>query len=594
MVAAAAFLSAGEAHAAESTQAAEPALSQTSIRVVAGETRQLSVSGISGTIAWTSADPAIAEVDADGTVTGRSYGNTVITAQAGTVRLTCSVRVLDPKTDRSSVCLAVGDSLDVDTLQYSGKVQWTSQDPGIAEVGTYGRITAVSPGNTIVTVRANGVDVNVSVRVVSVTLSQTSLYLKTGQSAQLTVTGTGTDGTWSSSDTSRLTVNADGTCVANTPGWATAIYTIGDSQRSCTVRIADSSVADAFSRKIRQSSSGIRSLRTVALGKNSRYRFLQGSCTTGKYGYFLLGDKNYRPYCALVKVRLSDWKVMKVRRHLKLYHGNDMAYDSKRRLLVVAHGTGDPTGLSLISTSTLKIVNNFHIDSSIYGVAYSSEHDLFVTASGDNIQIRDRNWNIVQTFRIADRSGYTWQGIDCENSCIYVLQSRLQKKMTRILIYSWDGVELHTSYLKGALEAESLFHSGERFIISYNTGSYRGGKVYETALRKYYIVRYSPGTGKGKAVVSVAGVGSTLRVKRCGYRKKGYRFAGWTITRRSTRTTLCRNRKTGKYRWLKLSSLGSKSNWKPYRIRGGRKISALTSDAGDCVVLTAQWTKRSR
>lgn len=349
----------------------------------------------------------------------------------------------------------------------------------------------------------------------------------------------------------------------------------------------------SFSPTIRQTSSGIRSLRSAALGSGSRYRFLQGSCTTGKYGYFLLGDKEYRPYCALVKVRLSDWKIMKVRRHLKLYHGNDMTYDTKRKKLVVVHGSGDAKGLSLIDTKTLKIEQTVHIDTGIHGVAYSASYDRYVTASGDSIQIRDSNWNRESSFATARLAGYTRQGIDCEDSCIYVLQSNLTKKRTRILIYGWDGAWIHTSYLKGALEGESLFHVGHRFVLSYNTGSYLGGRIYETALRRYYIVRYSPGSGRGKQVVRAASTDSRLYVKRCGYKKTGYQFNGWTITRRSTGKTLCRNRRTKAWQWVKLSLQNSDSDWQPYRIRGGRKIRALTPDCGECVVLTAQWKKKT-
>ena len=103
---------------------------------------------------------------------------------------------------------------------------------------------------------------------------------------------------------------------------------------------AEAAVSD-FASSISSRRVGIASLRDAALSRNSRYRFLQGSCTDGTYGYFLLGDRNYRNSCAVVKIRLSDWRIKKVRTGLPLHHGNDMTYNKKTKRLMVLHGAGE-------------------------------------------------------------------------------------------------------------------------------------------------------------------------------------------------------------------------------------------------------------
>lgn len=58
----------------------------------AGETWRLIVSGTSSTVAWTSSDPAVATVGADGTVTAVSKGTCRVTATVDGVSLKCIVR----------------------------------------------------------------------------------------------------------------------------------------------------------------------------------------------------------------------------------------------------------------------------------------------------------------------------------------------------------------------------------------------------------------------------------------------------------------------------------------------------------------------
>ena len=65
-----------------------------SVEVDKGGTKTLTVAGVTGTVTWTSADPSVATVDANGVVTGVELGMTTITASVGdTDYHTFSVRV---------------------------------------------------------------------------------------------------------------------------------------------------------------------------------------------------------------------------------------------------------------------------------------------------------------------------------------------------------------------------------------------------------------------------------------------------------------------------------------------------------------------
>jgi hypothetical protein len=65
-----------------------------------GETNKLTLDGLKGgeTITYLSLNPAVASISADGTVTGLSYGDTIVEVTVGEYTYTCSVRVNAPLT----------------------------------------------------------------------------------------------------------------------------------------------------------------------------------------------------------------------------------------------------------------------------------------------------------------------------------------------------------------------------------------------------------------------------------------------------------------------------------------------------------------
>ena len=58
-----------------------------------GHSKKLTISGYSGTIAWSSTNPKVASVSKSGVVKGKTIGNTVITAKIGEQRIGCAVSV---------------------------------------------------------------------------------------------------------------------------------------------------------------------------------------------------------------------------------------------------------------------------------------------------------------------------------------------------------------------------------------------------------------------------------------------------------------------------------------------------------------------
>lgn len=113
-------------------------------------------------VTFTSADPAVASVDADGTVTARSEGETEIYAEADGQRFVCRVNVramyiLNYKSAElksgETLRLAVSNTIDGSVL--SGVV-FRSDNEAAATVDASGSVTAVREGFAVIAAEVNG------------------------------------------------------------------------------------------------------------------------------------------------------------------------------------------------------------------------------------------------------------------------------------------------------------------------------------------------------------------------------------------------------------------------------------------------------
>ncbi|PYI53029.1 Ig-like domain-containing protein [Paenibacillus flagellatus] len=157
---------------------------------------------------WTSSQPGIAEVS-HGYVTGVASGKSTITAKVGEKSVTVVVQVeLADKltaTHRSVVLRKGGEQQIGLTATYgngttedvTNKAVWTVSSTKIADVNN-GLVTAYESGRVTVTAKYGAKTISIPVDIDTATkiaINKKSTLLKTGQSEQLTVTATFSDGT---------------------------------------------------------------------------------------------------------------------------------------------------------------------------------------------------------------------------------------------------------------------------------------------------------------------------------------------------------------------------------------------------------------
>ena len=211
------------------------------------------------TIAWESADEAIAKVSTDGTIEGVGVGETTITATASNgQKVTCKVTVLPVELNSISITeqniiLNKGENETL-TVTYNPEnttedktVTWESSNEDAVTVSEDGVITAVGAGNATITAKVGDktatTQVEVKVPLESIRLNETEKQLNKGDDLQLSVTYNPEDTTadktvtWTSTDDTVATVDENGKVTALKAGTTYIKAKVEDKEVSCKIDV---------------------------------------------------------------------------------------------------------------------------------------------------------------------------------------------------------------------------------------------------------------------------------------------------------------------------------------------------------------------
>lgn len=201
-------------------------------------------------LTFTSTAPEVAAVDATGTITAKSSGQSVVSIAAGQVSAEVPVEVAlysAIKLEPTTLALTVGDAKTVAAQVDNEKgeptkatVNWQTSDAAIATVSAAGEVTAMSAGTATITAAAATLQVSLDVTVAlagpaSLKAGKDAVELKKGKSEKVEIevldaAGTAMQGvslTWTSSDEKVATVSPEGEIMAVAKGEATVTVTDG-------------------------------------------------------------------------------------------------------------------------------------------------------------------------------------------------------------------------------------------------------------------------------------------------------------------------------------------------------------------------------
>lgn len=204
-----------------------------------------------GAVSWSSSDPGVATVDAQGRITPKKAGTARITATANGVSASCIVTVKKPTLTlpaKATVYLKNPATLDA-TVIPGTKIKWKSSNKKIATVNAKGVITGKKTGTVKITATAHGIKKTCKVTVEKPSLSiqkdyyygNTQTYLYKGGVVRLNTDSHPGDARikWSSSNTKVAKVDAEGVVTARKTGKAKITASIPGAKDTIEIKVIE-------------------------------------------------------------------------------------------------------------------------------------------------------------------------------------------------------------------------------------------------------------------------------------------------------------------------------------------------------------------
>ncbi len=197
---------------------------------------------------WKSSNSSIASVNSYGKVTAKKAGSVVITAKIKKGEASCSITVnkTEVSISKTSASLERGATLTL-TAKTSNQspVTWKCNKKSIATVDDKGKVTALKPGEAIITASSDGSSATckLTVKKPSIELNKSQVTLYRGDSCQLSATvSSGIRPTWKTNRKSVAIVDDNGVITAIKHGTATITAKVDGVEKRCEVTVAQPTI----------------------------------------------------------------------------------------------------------------------------------------------------------------------------------------------------------------------------------------------------------------------------------------------------------------------------------------------------------------
>ena len=234
----------GELSAICSVTVENPALNKTSMYLAKGASTTLKVSGTKQTVKWSSSDTSILTVGSNGKVKAVKTGTAKITAKVDGKKLTCKIKVENPKISNKYVSLKKGKTATLSVSGTKQTIKWSSSDKSIAKVSKAGKVTAVANGKATITAKVDGKKLKCTVYVESLSMKE-SEYLAKGGSFKLKVKGAAdkNGAKYATSDKSIATVDKNGKVTGKKTGTVTVTVKLHGQKLKCKIKVENPKIS---------------------------------------------------------------------------------------------------------------------------------------------------------------------------------------------------------------------------------------------------------------------------------------------------------------------------------------------------------------
>lgn len=207
------------------------------------EFRLLAITSDLSRPSFSSSSRSIATVDTYGLITAKKTGSCKISAKSGKSIAYCKITISKTTItlNKKSVTLEHGAAFRLTAKTSNGSTPtFKTNKKSVATVNDKGTITAVKPGEAMITVKADQTEVycNVKVKQPNITLSANECSLTVGQTKKLTAkVSSGLKPTWSSSKSSVASVDQNGKITAVKAGTALIKAKLDGVTATCVVTV---------------------------------------------------------------------------------------------------------------------------------------------------------------------------------------------------------------------------------------------------------------------------------------------------------------------------------------------------------------------
>ena len=263
-----------------------------------------------GKIEWSSSNPNVASVDADGTVMPVSAGHTDITAvltrsTGQKDSFTCSFSVTNPVISISKTNLAKNANMNITVGGTTGEAQWSSSDAGIATV--YGNsaamqapgaiITANRVGVAVISVNIDGITLNCTVTVTDPKIEKDFYVVKKNTKHTVIITGLNADSrvSYSTSNSRVATVSETGVITTHAIGYAAIVAKVDNTDLTVSINVGKKKAVKAVMNALKAEGATYSQAKRMQKGYYDCSSLVWRSYSPVKI-YF--GDKHYAPVAA--------------------------------------------------------------------------------------------------------------------------------------------------------------------------------------------------------------------------------------------------------------------------------------------------------
>ena len=207
-------------------------------------------------------------------------------------------------------------------------------------------------------------------------------------------------------------------------------------------------------------------------------KMAQGSCSDGTHIYLAMNNDDSTGYRSVIyKINPQTGAILATFEGLELGLSNDLTYNSRTGEILVVHNKSDAKKLTVLDAATMTAKRTVTLAYNVYAIAYDAVQDrYFLGLSGTyDFALTDGDFNKLETYT-GHSSGYTKQGMECDGTYLYFVQSG----SNNLAVYKTDGTYVGAALLpEGVGSAQSVCCVNGVLYIGYNDVD-AGGMLYRT------------------------------------------------------------------------------------------------------------------